>query len=176
MELHEQAEVPFIVRLFNDLKKREFISSGIMLPLVIGAYKVKENFQGNNYLKFIEHVYNDIIESLYASGQYLYFRECEASRNFVLEPVNKKPHKCNAVIVHKGVPIIYCSDPFLENNLIMEANDRLGYFLNKLLAQTVKYCNFIDTLAEIKDFTPGMHELNELENRELDVIKSILSK
>lgn len=68
-------ELPFVIQLIDELKSHEFISSGIMLPLLIGAYKIKEDYQGEDYLDFIQRAYNDIIESLYKHGRYLYFRE-----------------------------------------------------------------------------------------------------
>lgn len=182
MESHVIGNDPFIIRLIDGLKEKEFISQGIMLPLVIGAYKVKENFQGDDYLEFIEHAYNDIIESLYTSGRYLYFRECEASHNFVVEPVKNKPTRCNATICHKGKDVIYCCDDAIPGDgKEMEAKDKDSrtYFLNKLLEQTVRYCNFVSTIADIKDFTPGMHEIEKEDEEkfsELDVIGEILDQ
>lgn len=169
-------KVPFVIQLIEELKKQEFISTGIMLPLLIGAYKVKENYQGDDYLEFFKHIYNDVIKSLYESEQHLYFRECEASRNFVLEIANKKPQKCNAVIIHKGAPIIYCSDPLLENNSTMKANDMLVYFLNKLLGQTIKYCNYIDTDPNAAEYKEWMCRLNndETKTSEKTIIKSLI--
>lgn len=133
MNSFRETNSPFIIRLIDELKKHEFISSGIMLPLVIGAYKVKEKFQGDNYLEFIEHVYNDIIESLYASGRYLYFRECEASRNFVLKPVNKKPKQCNITICYKGNAVIYCNDVILGEKREIEATNLRTYFSEQVI-------------------------------------------
>ncbi len=167
-------KVPFVIQLIDELKRHGFISSSIMLPLLIGAYKVKENYQGENYLDFIQHTYNDIIESLYKHGRHLYFRECEASHNFVIEPVTEKPQKCNATILYKETPVIYCNDATLGDGCKKDAKDMQTYFLNKLLKQTVKYCNFNDTINDIKDFTAGMHMLNENKYSELDIIKSIL--
>ena len=94
----------------------------------------------------------------------------------MLEPVNKKPKRCNATVIHKGNAVIYCDDAFLGDEQEIDAKDLRTYFLNKLLGQTVKYCNFISTIADIKDYTQGMHELKESKDSELDVIKSILSK
>lgn len=167
-------ELPFVIQLIDELKSHEFISSGIMLPLLIGAYKIKEDYQGEDYLDFIQRAYNDIIESLYKHGRYLYFRECEASHNFVIEPVTEKPKKCNATILYKETAVIYCDDTTLGDECKKDAKDMQTYFLNKLLKQTVKYCNFIDTINDIKDFTAGMHVLNENQSSELDIIQSIL--
>lgn len=176
MDNSKKVKSPFVIQLIEELKKHEFISSGIMLPLLIGAYKIKENYQGEDYSGFFKHIYNDVIESLYESEQHLHCRECESSQNFVFEPANKKPQKCNAVIVHKGVPVIYCSDPLLGNNSTMEANDMLIYFLNKLLAQTVKYCNFIDTDPNTAEYREWMCRLNDDEAKisEKTIIKSLI--
>lgn len=167
---------PFVIQLIDELKKHEFISSGIMLPLLIGAYKVKEDYDGRDHLEFTKHVYWDVIESLYMSGQHLFFRECEASHNFIIEPVNEKPKKCNTTILYKETAVIYCDDESLGDGGKKDANEMQTYFLNKLLKQTVKYCNFIDTINDVKDFKAGMHELNENKSSEseLDIIKSIL--
>ncbi len=171
-------KLPFVIQLIEELKKHECIAQGIMLPLLIGAYKIKEDYRGEDYLDFFKHIYNDVIESLYESEQHLHFRECESSQNFVFEPANKKPQKCNAVIVHKGVPVIYCSDPLLGNNSTMEANDMLVYFLNKLLAQTVKYCNYIDTETNTAEYKEWMCRLNDDETKisEKTIIKSLIQK
>ena len=167
-------KVPFVIQLIDELKRQEFISSGIMLPLLIGAYKIKEDYQGDDYLHFAQRVYDDVIKSLHKHGRYLYFSECGASHNFVIEPVTEKPKKCNATILYKETPVIYCDDATLGDGCKKDANDMQTYFLNKLLKQTVKYCNFIDTINDIKDFTAGMHELNKNKYSELDIIKLIL--
>lgn len=174
----KKAKDPFVIQLIKELKKHEFISSGIMLPLLIGGYKVKEDYQGEDYLEFFRHIYNDVIESLYESGQHLYFRECEASRNFIIEPVIEKPQLCNAVIVHKDTPVIYCSDPLLGNDSIKEANDMQVYFLNKLLAQIVKYCNYIDTDANTAEYKEWMCRLNDNETKtsEKTIIKYLIQQ
>lgn len=176
MNSFRETNYPFIIRLIDELKKHEFISSGIMLPLVIGAYKVKENFQGDNYLEFIEHVYNDIIESLYTSGRHLYFRECEASRNFVLEPVDKRPEQYNITICYRGNAVIYCNDAILGEKREIEATNLRTYFLNKLLKQTVKYCNFIDTDPNTSENKEWMCQLNNKKDvlNEISIIQSII--
>ncbi len=172
MVLQGETNEPFVIQLIKELKKKEFISSAIMLPLLLGAYKMKENFNGEDYLEFFDHVYNDLIESLYKGSRYLYFRKCEASDNFVFEPVDSKPQKCNATITYEDQPVIYCKDEILGSDCKIDAYYMRIYFLNKLIKQTVRYCDFVDTIADISDFTPGMHEINTLK----EVIKSILKK
>ncbi len=177
MVLDEEVDEPFVIQLINELKKQEFISSGIMLPLLLGAYKARMNFTGENYQEFFDRVYNDLIESLYKGGRCLYFQECVASHDFVFEPVNGKPQECNATITYNDRPIIYCNDMIFGCECkIIDAYYMRIYFLNKLLKQIVKYCNFIDTIADISDFTSGMHELRKNGSSELDIIDSILSK
>lgn len=170
MDNLRKVKSPFVIQLIEELKKHECISSGIMLPLLIGAYKVKENYQEENYLKFFKHIYNDVVESLYESEQHLYFRECESSHNFVLEPVNNKPQKSNITISHKGKAVIYCKDATLGNVNDVDAKDMQSYFLNKFIKQAVRYCNFIEIPLG------HMRELKEHSCGELDVIKSILTK
>lgn len=178
MDNSKKAKSSFAIQLIEELKKHECIAQGIMLPLLIGAYKVKEDYRGEDYLDFFKHIYSDVIESLYESEQHLHFRECESSQNFVFEPANKKPQKCNAVIIHKGAPVIYCSDPLLGNNSTMEANDMLVYFLNKLLAQTVKYCNFIDADPNTAEYKEWMCRLNDDEANisEKTIIESLIQQ
>lgn len=178
MDTSSKDKVPFVIQLIDELKRQEFISSGIMLPLLIGAYKIKEDYEGEDYLEFTKYVYSDVIESLCISEQRLFFRACEASHNFIIEPVSTKPQQCNAVIVHRGVPIIYCNDPLLENDSIKDANDMLEYFLNKLLAQTVKYCNYIDTCPDAADYKEWMCRLNddEAKTSEKNIIKFLIQK
>lgn len=168
--------VPFVIQLIEELKKHEFIASGIMLPLLIGAYKEKENYKGTRYSDFIEHVYNDVVESLYKSGRYLAFRECVASHNFVIEPAIEQPKQCNVVIVYNGIPVIYCEDSSLEKGLVKDVGEMRMFFLDKLLAQTVKYCNFIDTDPNIAEKKEWMCELCESKEKinELSIIKSLI--
>lgn len=171
-------KLPFVIQLIDELKKHEFISSGIMLPLLIGAYKVKEDYDGRDHLEFTKHVYWDVIESLYMCGQHLFFRECEASHNFIIEPVNERPKKCNATILYKETAVIYCDDATLGDGCKKDANEMQSYFLNKLLKQTVKYCNYIDTDANTAEYKEWMCRLNDDETiiSEKTIIKSLIQQ
>ncbi len=163
---------PFVIALIEELKADGFISEAIKIPFLLGAYKVKMGVQTID-VEFLIKVYNDVIDSLADGRAQVYFRKCSSSKDFAIELCSKRPKDANAVIVHDGIDVIYCTDPLLGKDSIIDSSNAQMYFLNKFIEIGVKYCNFSD-VGEI----PVMRELDMSKDtqkkNELSIIKSVL--
>lgn len=160
---------PFVIELINRLITDEFISEAVMLPLLVGAYKIKKDYKGESNLDFLKEVYLEVLESLYAADKQLYFKQCESSNNFVLKPCEAKPSKTNTTITYRDKAVIYCEEPVFDKEE-MDYKDAEVYFLNKFIEITIRYCNF-----KSEDGNDRMVELRHKDNElsEIDVIKSL---
>lgn len=163
---------PFVIALIEELKADGFISEAIKIPFLLGAYKVKMGVQTID-VEFLRKVYNDVIDSLADGRAQVYFRECSSSKDFAIALCAQRPKEANAVIVHNGIDVIYCADPLLGKDSIIDSSNAQMYFLNKFIKIGVKYCNFSDV-----EKIPVMRELDLakyfLTKSELDVIKTLL--
>ncbi len=183
MNQNSNPSKPFSITLIEELKKKRFISSAIMLPLLVGAYKIKDNRTQPIDVDYVKGTFNKVMAELCEADRYLYLRECESSHNFVFEvcDITKKPY--NFKISHNGKVVIYCQDTASVPADVSDNNIAVNYLLDKYIAVLGKYCNFTD-----KEALPRYHHLRELDIKqylsdqekkqecELDVILSILNK
>ncbi len=142
-----------------------------MLPLLVGAYKIKKDYKGESNLDFLKAVYHEVLESLYTADKRLYFKQCESSNNFVLKPCAAKPSKANTTIIYRDKAVIYCEESVYDKEEL-NYEDAAVYFLNKFIEITIKYCNF-----KSEDGNDRMVELhhNAKTISEIDVIKSLIN-
>ena len=168
------SQKPFIVSLIEKLIREEFISEAIKIPLLIGAYDV--------YLQpkiidihFLEHVYMDVVKSLYKGNCKVYFRECSASGDFAISLCDNKPKETNLTITHNGVNVIYCKDDSFGNNVsTLSSLNAKHYFFNKFLQIAIKYCNFSDLgqYPHMKELCTSKYLPSSKD--EFEIIKSII--
>lgn len=161
----------FVIELINRLIDDEFIYEAVMLPLLVGAYKIKKDYHGESNIDFLKEVYCEVLESLYTTDKHLYFKQCESSKNFVLKTCRTKPRKTNTTITYRGKAVIYCEESVFDKEE-MDYEDAEIYFLNKFIGVTIKYCNF-----KSEDGNDRMVELQHKDDElsEIDVIKSLIS-
>lgn len=183
MDLNFSQSKPFPIVLIEELRRKGFISSAIMLPLLIGAYIIKDNRTRPIDVGYVKKTFDKVMSELCIADRYLYLRECESSHNFVLEVCDITKKTYNFRIVHNGKVVIYCHDTIYTGTDIYDNNIAVNYLLDKYIAVLGKYCNFSD-----KEGLPVYAHLRELDIKqclsnqdkkqecELDVIKSILTK
>ncbi len=180
MDQNSNPSKPFSITLIEELKKKEFISSGIMPPLLVGAYKIKYNRTQPIDVDYVKETFNKVMSELCMADRYLYLRECESSHNFVFEvcDITKKPY--NIKIIHNGKVVIYCQDTTSGPADISDNSTAVNYLLDKYIAVLGKYCNFSDNEGlpryphlrelDIKEYLSDQEKAQECE---LDVIQSI---
>lgn len=166
---------PFSVRLIEELRSKAFISSGIMLPLLVGAYKIRDNYVAPINIAYLKEVFTNMLSELSEANMCLYFKECEASHNFVLEIAERPLRSYKLHIYYNGKPVIYCKDSEDEKT-ITDLNESVNYLIDKYVSVLGKYCNYIDSLG-----LPNYSHMKELGNcvaenliSEYDVIMSVL--
>lgn len=176
-----KSKTPFAVILIKELSNNGFISSGIMLPLLVGAYALRDKHVESIDIKYLKYVFTDLMSELYETDRCLYFKECEASNNFVLSIAERPLKSYKLHIYYNGKPVIYCKDSDVDIT-IDNIDDAVNYFIDKYVSVMGKYCNFID--SEVSPCYPHMRPLDitgylsaeyKLQKSELDIIQSILN-
>lgn len=168
---------PFSVAVIKALKNKGFISSGIMLPIWVGACKIKDNYANDVDCKYLKEVFRYLLSELSESDNCLYFKKCEASGNFVLETDVRPLWSYKLHIYFKGKPVLYCKDSD-EDSIIDDPDEAINYLIDKYISVLGKYCNFIGH-AEY----PHMRQLDIKEylkpeyisqQNEIDIIETVL--
>lgn len=161
---------PFVIELISRLIDKEFVSEAIMLPLLVGAYKIKNDYHGESNIDFLKDVYHEVLESLYTADKYLYLKTCESSNNFVLKTCETKPSEANTTITYRDKAVIYCEKSIFDR-VEIDYKEAEIYFLNKFIETSIKYCNF-----KSEDGYDRMVALQHDDKfSEIDVIKSLIS-
>lgn len=183
METSVNATIPFSIQLIEALKKEGFISSAIMLPLMVGAYKVKDEHATLVDYRYLRRVFSNLMAELCSSDKYLHLRECESSHNFVFEVCDISNKKHNLKVFFNEKIVLYCDDVKSEVSEIRDNDIAVDYLVDKYIAVLGKYCNFSDKDAQPK--YPHMRELDmnpylgpeiKYQKSELDIIKAILNR
>lgn len=170
--------LPFSIRLIHALKQQGFISSGIMLPLLVGAYAIKDNRSMPIDYSYLKEVFMNLISELYEADTCLYLKECEASHNFVLEIGERPLRHYRLHLHHKGKPVIYSKDAETAS-ILDNPTEVVQYLIDKYIAVSGKYCNFIsDTeyphMREI-DMTKYSNHISSRQLSEFNVIVNLLN-
>lgn len=178
MEQLSKCKMPFAIRLVEALKSRNFITSGIMLPLLVGAYKIKDNREEPVDYNYLKNVFSNLIEELYETKRHMYIKECEASHNFVLEVSERPLGSYKLHICCNGTPVIYCKDSNTEC-MNIDLEEAVNYLIDKYISVLGKYCNYNDMseyphmhAIDIKEFT--RHRNDAISERDviIDILKN----
>lgn len=168
----------FTVSLIESLKEKGFVSSAVMLPLLVGAYQIKDGRSEPIDYNYLKITFKKILDELYYSNHCLFLRECESSHNFVLEVCTNTQREHNLKISVNNKVVIYCMDPLYNGNDIEENSQAVNFLIDKYIAVIGKYCNFSD--KESTPTYPHMRELcinkyiPEVQLSEFDVIKALV--